>query len=236
MLLAVLAAAVAVTLWSARDTSERHHKLRQRNHVVAAVQDARAEDLTGSISFMAAAFMEDMTPAIDTYRGNIAARDEALLRAQAGLAALDDADAVAALDELIEQAEQEGQETEELILLASTVDVTTRVALAQELYPEMSPDYQGFMARLDELATEQLAILEAEQAAADQASTISLGLLIGASVLASVGAAGAFTALILSVVRPLGSLLVGATLAPLGGAVQPRWCPLRTAYAVSQSC
>ncbi len=210
MLVVVLAAAVAVAVWSGRDMDARHQRLIDRSEVVAAVQDARAEDLTGSISFMAAAFTEDMASVVDFYRERTAERDEALRRARAGLAALNDADAVAGLDELIEMAEQEREATEELISLAGAVNVDTRVTLAQDLYPQMWPDYQEFVARLDGVVTEQSAALDAEEAAADRASHISLGSLIGASVVASLGAAGAFTALVLSVVRPLASLRTAA--------------------------
>jgi diguanylate cyclase (GGDEF)-like protein len=210
MFMLLLAAVAVVAIWCAHDMQQRHNSLQHRSAVAASLQDARALVFQGTTLLVAMVFAKDPAPLADSYREATAAQDQALDEARSELVALDEMDGLAALDGFTEQSAHTREEVDAILGYGLTADLATRIAVGQQHFPELWPDAEAQMARMDELAAGQQTKLAAERAAADRSSASTVALLIGLSTLAFLGGSVALIGLIMSVVRPLAALQASA--------------------------
>ncbi len=206
----LLAAVAAVAIWCAHDMQHRYKSLEHRSAVAASLEDARAFIFQGTTLLVAMVFAKDPAPLADSYREVTAAQDEELGEARSGLIALGETGALAALDEFTGQSAHTRQEVDAILDYALKADLATRIAVGQRYFPELWPNAEAQMARMDTLAAEQQSKLAAERAAANRSSDSTLALLIGLSTLAFLGGSMTLIGLIMSVVRPLAALQASA--------------------------
>ncbi len=206
-LLTLLLATVGLAaVWRANDDRHQHDLLERRSEVVASMENARAQAFRGATMVTAAVFAEDATPYVQAARQEDEQRIDELDRARTGLIALGDADGVAAIDGFLEQLDQTSQAVDAIVDSAATADIATRIAVAQQYYPQLWAEAEAQLAGLDRQAGRQQEMLAAERAAADRSADITLWLLVGSATAAFLAAAAAVAMLALSVVRPLSLL------------------------------
>jgi PAS domain S-box-containing protein len=206
VLLVLLSATVAVALRSAQYDQDRQAAVAQRITVATALGDARAQFFIGATQLLIAAFADDPAPFVDSYRSTVPPVNDDLRQAREALAILNESDGVALLNETATDIEQIQQAIEGFLPTNLTDDRDTRLGLVIQYIPQMWPDAQTMMGNLEQLANGERSKLTAEQAAADQSSQTTLGLLIGLSTLASLVAFAILGIFIVSLLRPLSSL------------------------------
>jgi len=210
VLLVLLSSVAATAAWRTHKDKTMRDSLGHRSAAVAAIEKARAASFLDATLITAAAFAEDPAPFFDSWHQAI---DEVFLqqsRAQAELTALGDTDALAALDSFTTVARQTAAQLEAIINSVVTTDVSTRVRVAQQEFPQLWDKSQANLAELDGLASGQEATLVADQAAADSSAKITLTLILGLSAFAFLAGAATMSWLFASVVRPLAALQTSA--------------------------
>ena len=153
-----------------------------------------------------APFVEDITPQLVMYQSMSDQAHEGLAQARLELAAMGDAEAIAALDGVIAQRSQFEEQAGAYVGSVTSLDSATLSQLARELMPKLWPGVLTMIGQMEQLATDQQAKLATERAAADKAADTTLMMLITLSVIASLAGVASLAALSLSVLRPLASL------------------------------
>jgi PAS domain S-box-containing protein len=209
LLLLVVVLAVLAT-WRAESDRGRHEELEQRAAIVAALGDARAQFFRGATLLTAAAYEEDPALSSESYPQAQGLGDEALERARAGMAAIDDAGGIAVLDDFSERIGLIREQVNGVLAFGATADKATRVQLGLQYYPLMWPEVESLMVGLEDLSTRQQAESVAAGAAADRAAGVSLVLAIVFGTFTLLSGAAIIIFLAISVVRPLAQLQTSA--------------------------
>ena len=177
VLLVLLGSVAAAAAWRAETDRTMRDSLGHRSNAVAAVQKARAESFRGATIITAAVFAEDATPLVDSWHQAFAEGIQQRSTARVELTALGDTDTLAALDSLTEETQQQAEQVEAVVDFVATADVSTRIGVGQQQFPQMWDETQAQLAQLDELVDEQEAKLAAQRAAADSSAETTLALM-----------------------------------------------------------
>jgi diguanylate cyclase (GGDEF)-like protein/PAS domain S-box-containing protein len=202
----VLGGVAAVAVWRAHGEQTWHHSLERRSSIVASLDEARVQLLLGSTWIAMAVVAEDPTLLYSLSREAAGSLDDALAQAEAQIIASGEADEVAMFGELRVQMDQLTQELDAAWEPILNSGAGRTLETAREDMLRLWPIGTTTMTTIEQLTGAQEERLATERAAADRAATVTLWLLVGLSVVAFVGGAGAATALVWSVVRPVTSL------------------------------
>jgi diguanylate cyclase (GGDEF)-like protein len=180
--------------------------LQKRAAVVAALDDARVYILITATHVFGAVFDDD--PA--DVAGSLATAQQAvvddLIKAEANLQSMGDAEGLAALGRVDQQLTELEEEALQLLMPALMADRETRMAAAAEFVPQVWPQFEGMIDSLAEIGRSQQRKFAFETLAANETADSSFKLLLSVSALGVIVAALAVAALSFSVVRPLASL------------------------------
>ncbi len=206
VLLVLLGSEVALSAWRTRNDQELRAALNQRASVVAALGDARAQLFRGSTLITAAVFAKDPNPPTDSYEQAQVLGDQALDQARSQLVAMNETDALEALNSFSLNLSDLRQDVETVLISTLGLDSETRLEVGQQYYPQMWPRLDQILTDLDGLAAEQQTKLAAEQAEANRASDVTLALLIASNAFVFVAGAAVLVVILVSVMRPLVAL------------------------------
>ena len=205
-LLAVFAGMAILAIWRTGQDHSQHAVLENKSQAVAALEEARSQFYYSATLLMMTAISEDPNTVINSYENATAQAEASLKDAENAFAAQNDADALQSLRRLNEQLDELRPTLDGLIVVGLTSHADALQQLATQYLPQVWPSVSLILLDLAQLADAEQTKLNTATVDANSQANTSLWLMVTFGVVGFLIVLAVLWNLILSIVRPLGSL------------------------------